>query len=87
MKISVKIEIFKEGDVYSALAPELNISSFGDTPEDAKNSVYEAIEAFVEECREMGTLEEILEESGFSKLTDSWISRKPLSEENLAIAI
>ena len=87
MEISVKIEIFKEGDVYSALAPELHISSFGDTPEDAKNSVYEAIEAFVEECREMGTLEEILEESGFSKLTDSWVSRKPLSEENLAIAI
>jgi predicted RNase H-like HicB family nuclease len=87
MEISVKIEIFKEGDVYSALAPELNISSFGDTPEDAKNSVYEAIEAFVEECLEMGTLEEILEESGFSKLTDSWVSRKPLSEENLAIAI
>jgi predicted RNase H-like HicB family nuclease len=87
MEISVKIEIFKEGDVYSALAPELNISSFGDTPEDAKNSVYEAIEAFVEECLEMGTLEEILEESGFSKLTDSWASRKPLSEENLAIAI
>lgn len=87
MKISVKIEIFKEGDVYSALAPELNISSFGDTPEDAKNSVSEAIEAFVEECQEMGTLEEILEESGFSKLTDSWVPRKPLSEENLAIAI
>ena len=87
MKISVKIEIFKEGDVYCALAPELTISSFGDTPEDAKNSVYEAIEAFVEECLEMGTLEEILEESGFSKLTDSWVSRKPLSEENLAIAI
>ena len=33
MKISIKIEIFKEGDVYVALAPELNVSSFGEAIE------------------------------------------------------
>ena len=57
MDISVRIEIFKEGDVYVALSPELNVSSFGDTIEDAKKSIKEAIEAFVEECERMGTLE------------------------------
>ena len=37
MKISVRIEVFKEGDIYIALSPELNVSSFGETIEDAKN--------------------------------------------------
>ena len=63
MKISVRTEIFKEGDLYVALSPELNVSSFGETIEDAKKSIREAIEIFVEECRELGTLEEVLEET------------------------
>jgi predicted RNase H-like HicB family nuclease len=87
MKISLKIEIFKEGDVYVALSPELNISSFGDTIEDAKKSVKEAIIAFIDECERMGTLKDVLEESGFSKDNDLWESRKPLVEENLALAL
>lgn len=87
MKISVRVEIFKEGDVYVALSPELNVSSFGDTIEDAKKSLQEAIEAFIEECEKMGTLEDVLEESGFSKTNDSWESRKPIAKEDLAFAV
>jgi len=44
MKISLKVEIFKEGDAYVALSPELNVSSFGETVEDAKRSIKEALE-------------------------------------------
>jgi len=87
MKLSVRIEVFKESDVYVAVSPELNVSSFGETIEDARMSVKEAIEAFLEECEVMGTLEEVLEESGFSKVNDSWKSRKPVSEEDLALAL
>ena len=39
MEIFVRIEIFKEDDAYVALSPELNVSSFGETIIDAKNSV------------------------------------------------
>jgi len=87
MKVYVRIEIFKEGDVYVALSPELNVSSFGDGIEDVKMSLREAIEAFIEECEKMGTLEDVLEESGFSKSNDSWEPRKPLAEESLAFAV
>ena len=87
MNISVRVEIFKEEDVYVALSPELSVSSYGETPEDAKESFKEALEAFLNECREMGTLEEVLEEAGFSKIDDSWKSRKPLIEEDLAVAV
>jgi len=87
MKISVKIEIFKEGDIYVALTPELKVSSFGETIEEAQKSIKEAIEAFIEECQEMGTLEEVLEEAGFLKIGDIWKPREPVLEQNLAVAI
>lgn len=64
MKIITHIEIFQEDNVYVALAPDVNVSSFGDTPEDAEASVQEALEAFFEECDRMGTLPEVLEEAG-----------------------
>jgi len=85
MNILIRIEIFKEGNVYVALAPELNVSSFGETIEDTKKSIKEAIEAFIEECDRMGTLEDVLEESGFSKVNDLWKPRKPLKKEELAL--
>lgn len=62
-----RAKVFKEGDCYVALNPELNVSSFGDTVADAKRSLTEAVEAFVEECGRMGTLDRVLEESGFAK--------------------
>ncbi|MCX6579158.1 MAG: type II toxin-antitoxin system HicB family antitoxin [Candidatus Aminicenantes bacterium] len=56
MNQSIRVEIFKEDDVYVALSPELNVSSFGETIYEAKAAIKEAIEAFFEECRELGTL-------------------------------
>ncbi len=87
MNIFVRIEIFKEGEVYVALSPELTVSSFGETVEDAKISIREAIKAFVEECQKMGTLEDVLEESGFAENNDSWKSREPEVQECLVLNI
>jgi predicted RNase H-like HicB family nuclease len=67
MNINLKIEVFKEDDVYVALAPELNVSSFGETIEDAKKSLKEAIEAFIEECEHMGVIRRGAGRVGFSK--------------------
>jgi predicted RNase H-like HicB family nuclease len=64
-RIEVRIEIFQEGDLYVGLCPALDVSSFGETPEAAKQSVQEALEAFFEECEAMGTLAEVLQEAGF----------------------
>lgn len=60
-RIEVRIEIFQEGDLYVGLCPDLDVSSFGETPEEAKQSVQEALEAFFDECEAMGTLAEVLQ--------------------------
>lgn len=87
--IIYRVEIFKEEDQYIALCPDLNVSSYDDTVEGAKRSINEAVELFLEECEEAGTLEEVLEESGFHRMhkpQDGWISREPIMVEKVSMA-
>ncbi len=82
----VRIETFQEGDQYVGICPDLDVSSFGDTVEGARQSVREAVAAFLEECEAMGTLEEVLEEAGFVRQGINWVPRQPISAELIAIA-
>ena len=84
-RITFRAEILQEGDLYVGLCPELNVSSFGETVEEARHSLHEAMEAFIEECEAMGTLEDVVSEAGFVKEHDIWIRRKPVAEEALSI--
>ena len=86
MNIAINVEIFQEDDVYVALAPALNVSSFGETPEEAQRSVREALEGFIEECACMGTLADVLEEAGFIKVKETYTPRKPVVETVMALA-
>jgi predicted RNase H-like HicB family nuclease len=86
-QLNIKVEIFKEDDIYVALCPSLNVSSFGETIEEAKKSLVEALEIFIEECSEMGTLDQVLEESGFTRDDQNWIPREIVMEERVALAI
>lgn len=85
--LNIKMEIFQEDDLYVSLCPNLNVSSFGESVEEAKQSLIEAVEAFIEECAEMGTLEDVLEECGYSKVSQTWQFREAVKEESLAVAI
>ena len=71
-KIVYRMEIFEDGRQYVGVCPELNVTSFGDTPEDAKDSLKEAVEAFIDGCKLLGTLEE----SGFEMNGDAWKLRR-----------
>jgi predicted RNase H-like HicB family nuclease len=53
-RLEVRIEIFQEGELYVGLCPDLDVSSFGEIPEDAKQSVQEALEAFFRGMRGNG---------------------------------
>ncbi|RCV64379.1 putative nuclease of the RNAse H fold, HicB family [Methanophagales archaeon] len=84
--ISLEIKVFKDGDAYVALCPELNVSSFGDDIKSAKESLREALEAFLEECEAMGTLQEVLEDAGFVREKESWILEEPVIKEKIALS-
>ena len=80
-RIILRAQIFREGDVYVALCPHLNVSSFGEDLAGARRALQEAVEALVETCEEMGTLEEVLMEAGFRREGHTWVLREPVAEE------
>lgn len=67
MEINFLIQIWQEGKMYVAYSPELDVSSCGKTPKEAQKNLHKAVEILLEETSRMGTLNEILEESGFIK--------------------
>lgn len=69
---SFDVHIFKEGDAFVAHAPKLDVSSCGDTDEEARRNIREAVSAFLEAAERMGTLGEVLEESGYRLVADEW---------------
>ena len=79
--INYRAEIFREGDLYVARCPDLDVSSFGDTLEEARDSLQEAVEAFLEGCELLGTLNEVLAESGFASINGVWSLRQRIVEE------
>ncbi len=83
-RLVARLEIFREGDLYVGLCRDLEVSSFGETIEEAKQSLIEALGAFLEECEAMGTLEEVLEEAGFVLQEGQWLPRQPVAAELVA---
>ena len=58
-------EIWKEGNMYTAYCPELDVVSCGRDIDEARNNLLEVIEIQLEETVKLGTLETFL--SNFSK--------------------
>lgn len=51
--------IWREGDVYVSLCPELGVASSGDTPDEALVELKEAVELYLENARQLGIWEDI----------------------------
>ena len=74
-------QLYEEDDQYIALCPELNVSSFGDTPAEALAALKEVVALFVEECQRLGTLSFVLEEAGYQRdaaKPNQWVHREPI---------
>lgn len=66
-EFSLPVSIIKEGDSFIAYTPALDLSTVGDTLEDAQKRFQEAVELFFEEIAERGTVNEALTELGWQK--------------------
>jgi len=63
MRIICNTYIKKERDMYSSVCIELGIASCGYTIEEAYKNVIEAVEIHLNDARELGTLNELLDEA------------------------
>lgn len=86
-KIALTVQVWKEGGTHVAYTPELDISSCGKTANQAKSRLREAISLFIEEAEHMGTLSDILEESGFEKQGNNYKPRRILTRERMQLTL
>lgn len=83
--------LIREGDTIIAYCPELDVSSCGNTIEQAQVNLRTAMRLFLEEAAKMGTLADILSEAGYDlagNVLDSPVigtRQRTLSLEGLAI--
>lgn len=66
-KAEIPVLFFVEGNKVIAYSPAIDLSTCGDTEEQAKQRFAEASEIFFDELVKMGTLEDVLMECGWRK--------------------
>ena len=49
---------------YSVVCPEFGLASQGETIDEAKRNIVEAVELYFESAKDLGILDEVLEEAG-----------------------
>ena len=62
--IHVSMTIFEEDGDYIAYSPVFDVSTQGETHEEAKENLKEALTAFIATCYDQGSLFDVLKESG-----------------------
>jgi len=86
-EIDFTAQVWKEGATYVGYAPELDVSSCGDSVAQARARLCEAVSLFLEECSRKGTLDAILSESGFAKRGRSYRPRRIIIRAKVRMAV
>jgi predicted RNase H-like HicB family nuclease len=78
MRIKLTEELWKERNMYVSYCPELDIASCGESVEQAKKNLKEAIRINLEETQKRGTLDKFLREAGFDETQEVLALKKEL---------
>jgi predicted RNase H-like HicB family nuclease len=86
-RLIYRVEVFEEDGAWAGVCPDLQVSSFGGAPAEAKDSLMEAVEAFLEGCVELRSLEDVLAESGYVRNGDVWQIRDRVTDDLVATLV
>jgi predicted RNase H-like HicB family nuclease len=87
MTIETNIRIWREGQQFIAHALPIDLASAGDTPESARAAVHEAVELFIASARDQGTLDDVLEECGYTLNGTNWTAPKIVAQRHELLAV
>ncbi|RYD54876.1 MAG: hypothetical protein EOP56_18075 [Sphingobacteriales bacterium] len=65
LELTLSVLVFQQGDFYVAYCPSLELSSYGETVQDAKEAFDEAMNSYIEDCHANGTLQQDLVQHGW----------------------
>jgi predicted RNase H-like HicB family nuclease len=72
MRIDYTVQIWKEGSQFVAHAMPIDVASAGETPDQARTALDEAVHLFLLTAQEKGTLADVLEECAYQLHDGSW---------------
>ena len=86
-RVIYQIEESKAGSTFQAVCPELLITAFGDSSQDARDGLRQQVADYLEDCDNLGILDETLIEAGFYFEEGVWISSEVRPVEGPDIVI
>lgn len=87
IKSSIPVIYLKEGDIFICYSPAFDLVAHGDSFEDAEKSFTASLRLFIEEVTRKGTWEDVLKESGWTKLKKAWSPPRIIGQGNKSIEI
>ena len=84
-RVVYQIEESWTGDTCQAFCPELDMVGFGDSAEDARSALRSQVAGYLEDCDNMGVLEDVLIDAGFYDNGEVWMSNlvTPVEDPNI----
>jgi predicted RNase H-like HicB family nuclease len=87
MNLETNVQVWREGSQYIAHALPIDVMSSAASIEAAKAALDEALRLFITTAEEAGTLDDLLEEAGYVREADRWVSPLVVATERRALAV
>lgn len=87
LQFNLPVTILREKKRFVAYTPALDLSTSGQTYQEAKDRFGEMIRLFFEELVKNNTLEDVLEDLGWVKAQKTWQSPAVVSQETETLSV
>ena len=87
MKIQFTSQIFREGRMFVAHTPDLDVTSCATTEAKAQKNLLEAVRLFLDEAEKKGSLDQILKEAGFVRRKQTLIGPRPVTSRRVTVPL
>ena len=87
LQFNLPVSILREGKKYIAYTPALDLSTSGNTFDQAKKRFDEIVHLFFEEIMKENTTEEVLKDLGWQKVNAKWNPPIVISNESQMVKL
>lgn len=91
VEADLRVSVKREDGCIIVYCPELELSSYGETIEDAMKNFTEVLEIFFEDIIKRGTIEDVLRECGWHKVSSKpiphWVPPAFIAEKKIPLAV
>ncbi len=87
MNLTTRALYFRDGKNVIVLSPELGVTSWGTSVDDATRNLKEAVKLYCETARDQNELEDVLEEAGYQHEGTMWVPPALVDQQDVEVEI